>query len=306
MQHNVVIQVEHLQKVYGHVRAVDDLSLEVAHGEIFGMVGPNGAGKTTAVECLEGLRRPSAGRIRVLGLDPQRDRYALRPRIGVQLQASALQDRLKVWEALDLFASFYPHASNWQDLLEQIGLAEKRNAPFAKLSGGQKQRLFIALALLHDPELVFLDELTTGLDPQARHIMWDMVRGMRERGKTVFLITHFMEEAERLCDRVAIVDHGRLIALDSPAQLIEALGVEQRVVFTADGTLRTESLMTLPGVSHVELMGDRVIVSGSGDGLLAEVLAALSAHGVRAHDLHTEQPTLEDVFLKLTGRAIRD
>ena len=306
MQKNIVIQVEHLRKTYGHVRAVDDLSFEVAHGEIFGMVGPNGAGKTTAVECFEGLRRPSAGRIRVLGLDPQHDRYALRPRIGVQLQASALQDRLKVCEALDLFASFYPRTSNWQDLLEQVGLVEKRNAPFAKLSGGQKQRLFIALALLNDPELVFLDELTTGLDPQARHTMWDMVRTIRERGKTVFLITHFMEEAERLCDRVAIVDHGRLIALDTPEHLIEMLGVEQRVVFTVDGTPRTEPLMTVPGVSHVELIGDRVVVSGSGDDLLAEVVAALSAHGVRAHDLHTEQPTLEDVFLKLTGRAIRD
>lgn len=306
MQNNIAIQVEHLRKTYGHVRAIDDLSFEVTHGEIFGMVGPNGAGKTTAVECLEGLRTPSAGRIRVLGLDPQRDHHALGLRIGVQLQAAALQDRLKVWEALDLFASFYSRSSDWHGLLEQVGLVEKRNAPFARLSGGQKQRLFIALALLNDPELVFLDELTTGLDPQARHSMWNMVRTIRERGKTVFLITHFMEEAERLCDRVAIVDHGCLIALDSPAHLIETLGVEQRVVFTVDGTLRTESLMTVPAVSHVELIGDRVVVSGSGDDLLAEVVAFLSAHGVRSHDLHTEQPTLEDVFLKLTGRAIRD
>jgi ABC-2 type transport system ATP-binding protein len=223
MQNKAIIHVEHLRKVYGSVVAVDDISFEVAQGEIFGMVGPNGAGKTTAVECIEGLRSPSGGSIQVLGLDPQKDKYALRSRIGVQLQESALQNHIKVWEALDLFASLYPHSLDWRMLLEEVGLAEKRNASFAKLSGGQKQRLFIALALLNDPELVFLDELTTGLDPQARHAMWDLVRQMRDRGKTIFLITHFMEEAERLCGRVAIVDHGRIIALDSPEKLIWAL-----------------------------------------------------------------------------------
>ena len=306
MQHTSCIDVEHLRKVYGSVTAIDDLSFEVAAGEIFGMVGPSGAGKTTAVECLEGLRSPSGGQIRVLGLDPRKDKYALQPRIGVQLQQSALQARIKVWEALDLFASFYPRAIDWHALLERVGLAEKRNAAFATLSGGQQQRLFVALALLHDPELVFLDELTTGLDPQARRTMWDMVRQIRDRGKTVFLITHFMEEAERLCDRVAIVDHGRLIALDSPENLIRRLGVENRVVFTTDDTSHLEALRLLPSVSNLELISDRVIISGKGEALLADVVNALSSNGFHAHDVHTEQPTLEDVFLKLTGRAIRD
>jgi ABC-2 type transport system ATP-binding protein len=306
MANPAVVHVEHLRKTYGSVAAVEDLSFDVEPGEIFGMVGPNGAGKTTAVECIEGLRSPTSGHIRVLGLDPQKDRYALRSRIGVQLQESALQPRMKVWEALDLFASLYPHALDWRVLLEEVGLADKRHASFAKLSGGQKQRLFIALALLNDPELVFLDELTTGLDPQARHAMWDLVRQMRERGKTIFLITHFMEEAERLCDRVAIVERGQIIALDSPANLIRSLGVESRIVFIVDGTPNLEPLQTLPGVSHVDLMGDRVIVSGSGEALLANVVNALTSSGLRYRDVHTEQPTLEDVFLKLTGQAMRD
>ena len=201
------------------------------------MVGPNGAGKTTTIECLEGLRKPDAGTIRVLGVDPQRDGQTLRERTGMQLQQSNLPDRMKVWEALDLYASFYPKAADWKELLAQLGLEEKRNAPFSKLSGGQKQRLFIALALLPDPQLVFLDELTTGLDPQARHAIWDLVRDVRAKGKTVLLTTHFMEEAERLCDRVAILDHGRIVALDTPAALIRSLGAEERVVFSLDGTL---------------------------------------------------------------------
>ena len=306
MQQSPCIQIEHLRKAYGSVIAIEDLSFEVARGEIFGMVGPNGAGKTTTVECLEGLRSPSGGQIRVLGLDPRRNKYALQPRIGVQLQQSALPARLKVWEALDLFASFYPRAIEWRDLLERVGLADKRNAAFSTLSGGQQQRLFVALALLHDPELIFLDELTTGLDPQARRTMWDMVREIRERGKTVFLITHFMEEAERLCDRVAIVDHGRLIALDSPENLIRGLGIENRVIFTVEDTSHLESLRQLPSVSGLEVIGDRVVISGKGEELLADVVNALSSNGFHARDVHTEQPTLEDVFLKMTGRAIRD
>lgn len=306
MQQSACIHIEHLSKVYGSVIAIGDLSFDVARGEIFGMVGPNGAGKTTTVECLEGLRSPSGGQIRVLGLDPRRDKYALLPRIGVQLQQSALPARLKVWEALDLFASFYPRAIDWRALMERVGLAEKRNAAFATLSGGQQQRLFVALALLNDPELVFLDELTTGLDPQARRTMWDMVREIRNQGKTVFLITHFMEEAERLCDRLAIVDHGRLIALDSPENLIRGLGTENRVVFTVDDTSHLESLRQLPSVSCLEVIGDRVVISGKGEELLTDVVNALSSNGFHAHDMHTERPTLEDVFLKLTGRAVRD
>ena len=306
MTNNAIIQVKNLRKVYGSVVAIDDISFGVAQGEIFGMVGPNGAGKTTTIECIEGLRSPTKGLIRVLGLDPRKERYALLPRIGIQLQQAALQDRIKVWEALDLYASLYRRTADWQKLLEQMGLAEKRKAPFAKLSGGQKQRLFIALALLNDPEVVFLDELTTGLDPQARRTMWDMVREIRDRGKTIFLITHFMEEAERLCNRVAIVDHGRIIALDTPEKLIENLGAENRVVFMTDGKPNLERLKALPGVSHVDVVGDRVSVVGSGETLLSGVVNVLSSNGFHYHDLHTEQPTLDDVFLKLTGRAIRD
>jgi ABC-2 type transport system ATP-binding protein len=303
-----VIQVEHLRKAYGPVVAVDDISFEVNKGEIFGMVGPNGAGKTSTVECIEGLRPHSGGTIRVLGYDPQAERYSLRAHIGVQLQEAALQDRLKVWEALDLYASFYPRSLDQDALLEQVGLSEKRNTRFAKLSGGQKQRLFIALALLHDPDVVFLDELTTGLDPQARRVMWEMVREMRARGKTVFLITHSMEEAERLCDRVAIVDHGRLVALDSPEHLISGLGAESQVIFTVDGTPNLEPLRALPEVRHVQQVEDRVILSGrnGSDTLLSSVVQALPASGIRYHDIHTQRPTLDDVFLQLTGRTIRD
>lgn len=306
MQGKPVIQVEHLHKAYGPVVAVDDLHFEVYEGEIFGMVGPNGAGKTTTIECIEGLRRPDAGRLHVLGLEPQRDGYALRSRIGVQLQESALPDRLQVWEALDLFASFYSRTTDGNALLEQLGLADKRRAAFAKLSGGQKQRLFIILALINDPELVFFDELTTGLDPQARRAMWDLVRDIRDRGKTVFLTTHFMEEAERLCDRVAIIDHGRLVALDTPENLIRGLGAENRVVFSVEGAFALESLQSLARVTRVERVGERIIVYGQGDQLVGSVVNTLTTGGVRFRDLRTEQPTLEDVFLTLTGREMRD
>ncbi len=306
MSGKVVVQVERLRKVYGSVVAVDDLSLEVHEGEIFGIVGLNGAGKTTSIECIEGMRQPDGGQIRVLGLDPQKDGYALRKRIGIQLQQSQLQDRLKVWEALHLFATFYDHPVDGQQLLEQLGLADKRDTPFAKLSGGQQQRLFIALALINDPELVFLDELTTGLDPQARHAMWDLVREIRDQGKTVMLITHFMEEAERLCDRVAIIDHGQIVALDAPEKLIQSLGIENRVVFSVEGNFDPHMLDGVEEVSRVEPIGERVIVHGRGDWLVSNVVNALTANGIRLRDLRTEQPTLEDVFLAQTGRTMQD
>jgi ABC-2 type transport system ATP-binding protein len=302
----IAIEVNNLHKFYGPVRAVDGVSFIVEEGEIFGMVGPNGAGKTTTIECVEGLRRPDRGTVRVLGLDPQRDGYELRRRIGVQLQEAALHPRLKVWEALDLFSSFYPRRVDGMALLEQLGLADKRNAAFEKLSGGQKQRLFIALALINDPELVFLDELTTGLDPQARRAMWDLVRGIREQGKTVFLTTHYMEEAERLCDRVAIMDHGKIVALDTPENLIRSLGAEQRVVFTVDRQWDDIPLREVPGVTRVERVGERTVVYGRGEGLVGGVVSALEKMGVRFRDLRTEQPTLEDVFLALTGREMRE
>jgi ABC-2 type transport system ATP-binding protein len=305
---NSIVQVQGIRKTYGATVAVDEVSFEVGEGEIFGMVGPNGAGKTTTIECLEGLRKPDRGTIRVLGLDPQREGQTLRERTGMQLQQSNLPERMRVWEALDLYSSFYPGAADWKELLKQLGLEEKRNTPFSKLSGGQKQRLFIALALLPNPQLVFLDELTTGLDPQARHAIWDLVRDVRLKGKTILLTTHFMEEAERLCDRVAILDHGRIVALDTPAALIRSLGAEERVAFSVDGTLPTEFEKALSG-TIVEVQGERVVVHGK-DGrkvqLVSEVVGQLTSLGIRFRDLRTEQPTLEDVFLSLTGREIKD
>lgn len=305
---NPIIQVENLRKTYGATVAVDAVSFEVQEGEIFGMVGPNGAGKTTTIECLEGLRRPDSGSLRVMGLDPQRESRTLRTRTGIQLQQSNLPERMRVWEALDLYSSFYPHAVNWQTLLEQLGLEEKRNAPFAKLSGGQKQRLFIALALLPDPQLIFLDELTTGLDPQARHTIWGLVRDVRAQGKTILLTTHFMEEAERLCDRVAILDHGRMVALDTPAALIRDLGAEERVAFSVNGALPPALATALSLAGRLEIQGERVTVHGNADRqvpLVSQVVSLLTQSGVPFRDLRTEQPTLEDVFLKLTGRDIR-
>lgn len=300
-----IVKVEELRKTYGKTVAVDDISFEVYEGEIFGMVGPNGAGKTTTIECIEGLRQPDKGNIAVLGLNPKRDEPVLRERIGVQLQTSALQDRIKVWEALDLYASFYPKSIDWETLLERLGLADKRNDYFDKLSGGQKQRVFVALALVNDPEVVFLDELTTGLDPRARHSIWDLIRDIQKSGKTVILTTHFMEEAERLCDRVAIVDHGRIVALDSPENLIQSLGAENRVVFNVESEEQpSEKLKDLTGVTRIEQLGDRVVVYGTGNELVGTVINALTTQGIRFKNLRTEQPNLEDVFLTLTGREM--
>ncbi len=306
---NTIVQVEKLRKTYGATVAVDEISFEVQEGEIFGMVGPNGAGKTTTVECLEGLRKPDRGTVRVLGVDPQLEGHILRSRTGIQLQQSNLPERMKVWEALDLYSSFYPKAADWKGLLIQLGLEDKRNTSFSKLSGGQKQRLFIALALLPDPQLVFLDELTTGLDPQARHAIWDLVREVRGKGKTILLTTHFMEEAERLCDRVAILDHGRIMALDTPAALIRSLGAEERVVFSVDEPLPQAFVKALSMAARIEVQGDRVTVHGQDGGgtpLVSEVVSLLSGQGIQFRNLRTEQPTLEDVFLKLTGSEIRE
>ena len=217
-----VIEVVNLRKRYGDHVAVADVSFRVAEGEIFGIAGPNGAGKTTTVECLEGLRKPDAGTVQVLGLDPQRDRDRLRRLVGIQLQESQLQDRLRVGEALKLFSSFYPRPADWRQLMTDVGLADKQNTAFAKLSGGQKQRLSIALALVGNPRIAILDELTPGLDPQARRDTWSLIRAVRDRGVTVVLVTHFMDEAERLCDRLAVIDAGRVVALDTPAALVAA------------------------------------------------------------------------------------
>lgn len=300
-----VIVAKHLQKRYGQTVAVEDVSFSVRRGEIFVIVGPNGAGKTTTVEMLAGMRRPDGGSASLLGLDPQRDVAEVRQRTGIQLQQAALPDRLKVWEALDLFASFYPQKPQWEPLLKAWGLAEKRNAVFTNLSGGQKQRLFIALALLHDPELVFLDELTTGLDPQARRATWEAIRDIRRQGKTVILVTHFMDEAEALGDRVAVVDDGRVAALDTPAALIAGLEAGTSVTFSNTNGFNPDLLRTVAGV--VDVVQDKagqVIVRGSGP-LLSRVAGALAQHGVEPPDLDVQQPTLEDVFLAYTGHEIR-
>jgi ABC-2 type transport system ATP-binding protein len=302
---NPVISVNHLHKAYGATVAVDDISFDVAQGEIFGIVGPNGAGKSTTVESVMGLREPDSGSVSVLGLDPKTQRTTIAQRIGIQLQQAALPERIKVWEALDLYASFYDHTIPWEPLLEEWGLADKRNARFTNLSGGQKQRLFIALALLNDPEVVFLDELTTGLDPQARRSTWDMVADIRDRGKTVVLVTHFMDEAEALCDRVAIIDHGNIIALDTPAQLIAQVDDELRVTFEVEGLFSAEILTKLPQVTDVTSNGRRWTVRGSANGLLSAVVIALEQHAVRVTNLQTERASLEDVFITLTGRQIR-
>jgi ABC-2 type transport system ATP-binding protein len=301
-----IIEVRQLRKTYGTTVAVDDVSFSVQPGEIFGILGPNGAGKTTAVESVIGLRQPDRGKVSVLGLDPKRERSVLAQRIGIQLQQANLADRLKVWEALDLFGSFYTRTVPWQPLLEQWGLAEKRNTAFVNLSGGQKQRLFIALALLNDPEVVFLDELTTGLDPQARRNTWELVQEIRAQGKTVVLVTHFMDEAEALCDRLAIIDRGKVIALDRPAALVRSLRLESRVIFESDAGVNLAGLRALPQASKAIQNGQRVTVYGKGDGLVSGVVKQLGAQHIPFQNLRTEQPNLEDVFIHLTGRQIRE
>lgn len=299
---SAVVEVEHLRKAYGQVVAVDDVSLQVQQGEIYGVLGPNGAGKTTIVECVEGLRRPDHGRIQVLGLDPLSQTRELRQRIGCQLQEAALPDRIKVWEALDLFTSLATKRVDWQTALDQWGLTDKKGAAFASLSGGQKQRLFVALALVNQPEVVFLDELTQGLDPAARRVAWGLVREVRDRGATVVLVTHFMDEAQRLCDRIAVVYRGRVVAVDTPQGLINRYGGGVRVAFSSPPDRDVTWLDQTPHVISVVRQGPRVEVSGNGP-VLAHVGAALVAHGMEPEDLRLEQPTLEDVFLNITGRS---
>jgi ABC-2 type transport system ATP-binding protein len=300
-----VIEVEHLQKAYGTTVAVRDVTFSVAEGEIFGMLGPNGAGKTTTAECIIGLRVPDAGTIRVLGLDPLVDAVELRPLVGVQLQESALPPKLKVGEALSLYASFYREPDDPARLLEALGLAAKRDDYFKDLSGGQKQRLSIALALIGHPRIAVLDELTTGLDPQARRDTWRLVEGMRERGVTTLLVTHQMDEAERLCDRVALIDAGRIVALDTPQRLAEQRGRDKQVRFRPSATFDDRILTDLPEVGAVEHQGERVIVGGSGD-LVNAVILSLAKAGVTAGDVQLGSGTLEDAFLALTGRGIRE
>ena len=306
MTNQPAVHVSAIRKTYGRTIAVDDVSFDVHAGEIFGLIGPNGAGKTTTMECVEGLRTPDQGTITVLGLNPKRDVYALQERIGVQLQQAQLQKRIKVREAVDLWASLYRTSVRPDRLIDQLGLGDKRDAWFMTLSGGQKQRLFIALALINDPELVFLDELTTGLDPQARRAIWDLVRGIRQRGKTVFLTTHLMEEAERLCDRVAIIDHGRIIDVGTPASLVRRHSPESTVIVGTDDDDAVERFQRIPAVRSVSREGRHVTILGTGDDLVTQVIQCVAEHRMAVADFRTEMSTLEDVFLKLTGKTIRD
>lgn len=303
---NKVIEVKGLRKHYGKLEAVKGISFEVNEGEIFGIVGPNGAGKTTTVECMEGLRLPNEGTISILGLDPQNDANKLKNKIGIQLQEGRLPDRIKSSEALSLFAALYEKSIDWKKLVEQLGLSGKMNAYYDNLSGGQKQRLSIAMALVNDPEIVFFDELTTGLDPQARRTIWDLVEEVRKMGKTVILVTHFMEEAERLCDRVAIIDNGELIALDSPKKLIRNLQANYHVNFTCSESGLDNHLNAIEFVESCTHDSEHYSIEVSKIKAVADIINWLSGQDISFYDFTILQPNLEDVFLELTGRTIRD
>lgn len=298
MESKVAVSVQHLVKKYGGYIAVNDISFSIREGEIFGVIGPNGAGKTTTVECISGLRIPDSGSIGVYGLSPQKDRKKVREFVGVQLQESQLPPRLKVGEAVRLFASFYPNPLNPNELLESLGIKKIENSIFKKLSGGQKQRLSIALALVGDPKIAILDELTTGLDPEARRETWDLIDGMRERGVTVILVRHFMDEAERLCDRLALINHGAIIALDTP-EAIAARAGGNRVRFIPSQPVDDKTLYAIPGVVQVERKEKYITVSGTGD-LVASVIDSLAKIGVRVSEIEARGGNLDDAFVKLT------
>ncbi|MEO3811368.1 ABC transporter ATP-binding protein [Sphaerisporangium sp. B11E5] len=299
-----IIEINGLRKRYGGRAAIDDVSFSVAEGEVFGVLGRNGAGKTTTVECVSGLRVPDAGTVSVAGLDPREDRAELRRSLGVQLQDCTLPDKLRVGEALRLYASFYDHPADWRALMEEVGLGPKRDTAFAKLSGGQRQRLSIALALVGSPRVAILDELTTGLDPKARRETWELIEQVRARGVTILLVTHFMEEAERLCDRVAVLDGGRVAAVDTPEGLIARVDNGQRLRFRAAPEAGAV-LRALPEAATVTTEGDRHTVTGSGNLLLA-VVTALAAHHITPRDFTMDRATLDDAFLSLTGHTADD
>jgi ABC-2 type transport system ATP-binding protein len=304
---DAVIRVEGLRKTYGDVVAVDGISFEVRKGEVFGLLGPNGAGKTTTVEVLEGLRVPDGGAVSVLGIDAVRAPDALKPRIGVSLQTAALYPRLSVTELLDLFSSFYPRACPTGELIELMDLGEKRNTRSQDLSGGQRQRLSVALALVGDPEIVFLDEPTTGMDPAARRALWDVVTGLRAEGRSVLLTTHYMEEAEILCDRLAIMDHGKILELGTVRELVDRRFHERAVRFDAIDGLDDGRLGGLPGVSSVTREdGEVVLYTKDVPATIGAVLSTADELGVEAANLAVRRATLEDVFLALTGRTLRD
>ena len=299
------VEISHLRKTYGNLVAVDDVSVSVAEGEIFGILGPNGAGKTTAIECAVGLRRPDAGTIRLLGLDPHADRDTIHEIVGVQLQATAFPAKLRVGEILEMYRSFYRRPADVSELVEALGLAGKLRDYYRSLSGGQRQRLSVALALIGRPKIAVLDEMTTGLDPQARRDTWELIEHIRDRGTTIVLVTHFMEEAERLCDHVALIDHGRIVALDTPAGLTARARGGKTVRFLPSAPFDDRLLTGLPEVSRVERDGQHVVVTGTGE-LVNAVLFALHAAGLEARDVRLDASTLEDAFVALTGTRLHE
>jgi ABC-2 type transport system ATP-binding protein len=292
------VTVQHLVKKYGHLLAVNDVSLSIHEGEIFGIIGPNGAGKTTTVECISGLRAPDSGSISVFGLSPQKDRNAIREFVGVQLQESALPPRIKVREAVKLFASFYSNPLDADQLLESLGIEQISNSSFKNLSGGQKQRVSIALALVGNPKLAILDELTTGLDPEARREIWSLIERMRNRGVTVILVTHFMDEAERLCDRLALINNGVVVALDTPEAIASRAG-GSRVRFVPSQPVDEQTLRAIAGVNEIERKERYITVTGTGD-LAGSLITALAAIGVRVSQIEARTGNLDDAFIKLT------
>ncbi|WP_369391947.1 ABC transporter ATP-binding protein [Streptomyces sp. CG1] len=294
-----VIEVTDLRKSYGGRAVVDGVSFAVEEGEIFGILGPNGAGKTTTVECVEGLRVPDGGRIRVAGHDPVADHDEVARILGAQLQQSELQAKLTVREALELYAALYPNPADWRPLAERLGLTAKLGTRFGKLSGGQQQRLFIALALIGSPRVVVLDELTTGLDPRARRATWQLIEDVRASGVTVLLVTHFMEEAQRLCDRIAVIDKGRVAALDTPAGLIQRSAGATVVSFTPSAPLDERDLYGLPALASAQQKDGRITLTGT-DETVDAVISLLARHHITAHQLRVTDATLDDAFLDLT------
>ncbi len=305
MNSNVVTVID-LMKHYGEVKAVDGITFSVKKGEIFGIVGPNGAGKTTTIECLAGMRKYDSGSVNVLDLNPVTDSKLLKERIGLQQQESEIPDRLKISEAMLLFSSFYHKVLDWTDLLKQLNLWEKRDAYFSSLSGGQKKRLFIAMALIGDPEVVFLDELTSGLDPQARRSIWELVKNLQEQGRTIVLSTHYMDEAEKLCDRIAIIDSGKLVALDSPSNLISMYGGFTRVSFSVKGKFPADFFARIPGVESTKDADDKCIIEVSKKSAIVEIVKALDGLNQGLDSFQIQAATLEDVFLNITGIEVRD
>jgi ABC-2 type transport system ATP-binding protein len=301
-----IIEVHELVKRYGDHAAVDGVSFTVERGEIFGILGPNGAGKTTTVECVEGLRRPDGGAVRVLGMDPLDASGELKHRLGAQLQESELPEKITVREAMELYGSFYRNPANWRELLEMLGFEDKHHTTqFRNLSGGMKQRLSIALALIGQPEVAVLDELTTGLDPHARRDVWDLIEQVRDSGVTILLVTHFMAEAERLCDRLALIDSGRVVAIDTPGGLVSTVDNEQRIRFRPSAPLDDALLSALPEVTSVNRAGETVIVTGTGN-VLHAVTSLLARNQIIAADLRLDQTSLDDAFIALTGRRLDD